>query len=51
MSPSPSGSKKKPSKNKHEAGSKDCFILVSCLASSSTVKMEVKYSSETSVDF
>jgi hypothetical protein len=28
-----------------------CIMLVSCLASSSTLKMKVLYSSETSVDF
>jgi hypothetical protein len=28
-----------------------CFILISCLAYSSTLKMEATYSSETSADF
>jgi hypothetical protein len=38
-------------RNQHEAGSKQCFMLVSCLSYSLTLKMEVICSSGTSVDF
>jgi hypothetical protein len=43
----------KPARNQDEAGSKFAayFILASCFAYSSTLKMEVTYSSETSVAF
>jgi hypothetical protein len=46
----------KQARNQREAGSKQssasvCFALVSCMAYSSTLKMEAKCSSETSVDF
>jgi hypothetical protein len=43
-------------RNRHEGGSSQtllpvCFMLVSCLAYSSTLKMEVTHCSETMVDF
>jgi hypothetical protein len=38
-------------KNQYEVGSKECFMLVSCLPYSLTSKMEAAFSSETSVDF
>jgi hypothetical protein len=48
MSPPSSGSKNKPSKKLAEISA--CFKLVSCLAYSSTLKMEAICSSETSAD-
>jgi hypothetical protein len=38
-------------RNQPEAGSKHCFMLVSCLAYSSILKMEVICSSEVLTDF
>jgi hypothetical protein len=43
-----------PVPNQHKAGSKllvACFMLISCLAYFSNLKMEVTYSSETTADF
>jgi hypothetical protein len=37
--------------NKHEALLATCFMLVSCLAYSSSMMMEVTFSSDTIVDF
>jgi hypothetical protein len=52
ISPSSSGSKSKPSKKPvWSMKLATCFMLVSCLAYSSTLKMKATYSSEMSVSF
>jgi hypothetical protein len=52
MSPLSSRSKNKPSRQQEgKYVTSSIFTLVSCWASSSTLKMEEVYSSETSIDF
>jgi hypothetical protein len=51
MLPPISGSKISQARNQDETASKGYFMLVSCLAYSSRLKMEAKCSTEMSVDF